>query len=110
MARKRCAGKGNSEAVIRTAEQPRQALNVDLWFIPEHHTAEEKLPAVSGCSGHLVVKRIHLVNEERHWSGQIFAEGELNFAEAMQQYAQTTQDRVKVRASLFVRWIPAFQR
>lgn len=49
---------------------------------------------MSGSSGHLVVERIHLIDEERHWPGQIFAEAGLDYAEAMRQYAQATQDRL----------------
>lgn len=86
--------KGSPEVAVRTAEQPGQALNVDLCFIPEQHTAEEKLPAVSGSSGHLVVERIYPVDEEHHWPGQIFAEAELDYAEVMRQYAKATQDRL----------------
>jgi hypothetical protein len=87
-------GKRNPEPVVRTAEQPGQAINVDLCFVPEQHIAEEKLPAVSGSSGHLVVERIHPIDEEPHWPGQIFAKEELDFAEAMRQYAQATQGRL----------------
>jgi len=84
----------SNEPPVRCAEQPGQALNVDLCFVPEQHVAQEKLPAVSGSSGHLVVERIRPTGEEPHWPGQVFAEAGLDYAEAMRQYAQATQDRL----------------
>lgn len=85
--------------VVRTAEQPGQAINGDLCFVPERHVAQEKLPAVSGSSGHLVVERLRPGGEEPHWPGQVFAETELEYAEAMRQYAQATRDRLVQRPS-----------
>lgn len=87
-------GKRSHEVVGRTAEQPGQAMNIDLCFVPEEHAAQEKLPAVSGSSGHLVVERRPSLGEEAHWPGQIFAEAGLEYAEAMRQYAQATRDRL----------------
>jgi hypothetical protein len=78
---------------VRCAEQPGQALNVDLCFVPEMHAAQEKLPAVSGSSGHLVVERSASGEERPAWPGQVFAESELSYEEAMQRYVQATQDR-----------------
>lgn len=80
--------------VVRTAEQPGQAINVDLCFVPEQHLAQEKLPAVSGSSGHLVIERIRPTGAEPHWPGQVFAEAGLDYAEAMRQYAQATAERL----------------
>lgn len=91
--------KRSHEIVVRTAEQPGQAINVDLCFVPETHGAQEKLPAVSGSSGHLVVERLHPSGEEPHWPGQVFAEAGLEYAEAMRQYAQATRDRLVRRQS-----------
>lgn len=91
--------KRSPEVVVRTAEQPGQAMNVDLCFVPEKHVAQERLPAVSGSSGHLVVDRLPSNSEEPHWPGQIFAEAGLDYAEAMHQYAQTTCDRLVQRPS-----------
>jgi len=91
---------------VRTSEQPGQAINVDLCFVPEEHVAEEKLPAVSGSSGHLVVERLDPPGEEAHWPGQVFAEADLDYAEAMRQYAQATRDRLVRRHS---ERIPALQ-
>jgi hypothetical protein len=81
------------ETPVRTAEQPGQAVNIDLCFVPERHTAQEKLPAVSGSSGHLVVERQSAAEERPKWPGQVFGEEDLSFEEAMQQYGQRTVDR-----------------
>jgi len=86
--------KRSHEPIVRTAEQPGQAINVDLCFVPEKHVTQERLPAVSGSSGHLIVERLHPNGEEAHWPGQIFAAAELEYAEAMHHYAQATRDRL----------------
>jgi transposase InsO family protein len=82
------------EAVVRSAEQPGQAVNVDLCFVPAEHACQEKLPAVSGSSGHLVVERSKQDGEEPRWPGQVFAEAELDYTEAMLQYVEATLDRL----------------
>lgn len=79
---------------MRSAEQPGQALNIDLCFVPEQHAAQEKLPAVSGSSGRLVVARSKKEGEEAHWPGQIFATTGLDYEEAMLRYVEATQDRL----------------
>lgn len=53
----------------------------------------EKLPAVSGSSGHLVIERLVTEKDQPVWPGQVFADPELSFEAAMQQYVQATQDR-----------------
>ena len=67
---------------------------MDLCFVPEVHTAQEKLPAVSGSSGHLVIERSPVGKEQPRWPGQVFAKPDLSFEEAMQTYVQATQDRL----------------
>lgn len=86
--------KRNRKVVVRTAEQPGQAINVDVCFVPEKHVTQEKLPAVSGSSGHLVVERLPPHEEKPHWPGQVFAETGLEYAEAMHRYAHATGDRL----------------
>jgi transposase InsO family protein len=54
---------------------------------------EEKLPAVSGSSGHLVIERLVTDEDQPVWPGQVFADPDLSFEAAMQQYVQATQDR-----------------
>jgi transposase InsO family protein len=65
-----------------------------LCFVPEEHGSQEKLPAVSGSSGHLVIERSLTGAEQPVWPGQVFAETDLAFEAAMQAYAQATQDRM----------------
>lgn len=62
--------------------------------MPEQHCAQEKLPAVSGSSGRLVVEHIREDGKEPHWPGQVFAEGDLDYEEAMRQYAEATRERL----------------
>jgi hypothetical protein len=56
--------------------------------------AQEKLPAVSGSSGRLIVERNRCRDEEPHWPGQVFGEAGLDYEEAMLQYAEATRDRL----------------
>ena len=69
-------------------------MNVDLCFVPEGHLAEVPLLAVSGSSGRLVVGRAKEEGKESHWPGQVFANAELDYDEAMAQYAQAAQERL----------------
>ncbi len=70
-----------------------------MCFVPEAHLAQEKLPAVSGSSGHLVVERLPAPGEEPHWPGQVFAEAELDYTQAMLRYVEATRDRLVRRSS-----------
>lgn len=79
--------------MTRSAEQPGQALNIDLCFVPEQHEAKKKLPAVSGSSGHLVIEHIAEAAERPSWPGQVFGEADLSYEAAMRQYVQATRDR-----------------
>jgi len=98
--RKAVRGKKEApESAVRTAEQPGQALNVDLCFVPELHTAQAKLPAVSGSSGRLVVERSKNDGEEPHWPGQVFAAVDLDYEEAMHRYVEATRDRLVHRST-----------
>jgi len=65
--------------------------------VPEVHASQEKLPAVSGSSGRLVIERTKESGEKPYWPGQIFAESELDYAVAMHRYAEATQDRLMRR-------------
>ena len=70
----------------RTAEKPGQAANVDLLFVPVTHQANLKLPAVSGSSGHLVIERQVEEGQEPSYPGQVFANPDLSYMEAMQSF------------------------
>ena len=89
--------KGAPNTAVRTAEQPGQALNIDLCFVPEQHAAQDKLPAVSGSSGRLIVERTHSPAEAPDWPGLVFAEADLAYDEAMRQYAAATRERLVQR-------------
>ena len=84
MARARGNGeKGGSQPAVRTAEEPGQTLNVDLCFVPATHEAEQKLPAVSGSSGRLIVEQLKEEREEKDWPGRVFEEESRDYTEAM---------------------------
>lgn len=89
--------KGVDHSVVRDAEQPGQTINIDLLFVPEQHEAEDRLPAVSGSSGHLVVGRTTGEKERPCWPGMTFADNELTYEEAMDRYISETRDRLEHR-------------
>lgn len=98
MAWKRYGGKKEADkSVVGVAEQPGQTINIDLLFVPEQHEAEERLPAVSGSSGHLVVGRTTAEEETPYWPGLAFTNNELTYEEAMRQYISETRDRLEHR-------------
>lgn len=65
-----------------------------MCFVPVQHDLQVKLPAVSGSSGRLVVERPKPKADQQHWPGQIFADAEFGYEEAMQAYIAATQDRL----------------
>ena len=69
-------------------------MNVDLGFVPLEHAQEDKLPAVSGSSGHLVIEALRESDLDRRWPGQVFTAAELSYEAAMHTYAQQTRDRL----------------
>jgi transposase InsO family protein len=77
------------------AEQPGQTLNVDLCFVPVEHAAQEKLLAVSGSSGRLVVEHPKSSTGSPSYPGAIFTDPTLGYEAAMQAYVEATRDRVK---------------
>jgi transposase InsO family protein len=79
------AKKSTFQTLTRTAEEAGQAVNVDLCFVPASHTAEDKLPAVSGSSGHLVIERSK-EESEAQYPGRIFEDRSLDYASAMQAF------------------------
>jgi hypothetical protein len=60
-------------------------VNVDLCFVPATHAVDEIVPAVSGSSGRLIVRRPVPVGE-RSWPGRVFAQTELSYPEAMDHF------------------------
>ena len=49
---------------------------------------------MSGSSGRLVVEHIGEDGKEPHWPGQVFAEADLAYEEAMRQYSEATRERL----------------
>lgn len=76
--------------VTRTADYPGQAVNVDLLFVPLSHEADLKLPAVSSSSGHLVIERLPEAGQEPSYPGQVFANPELSYVEAMRSFVEAS--------------------
>jgi transposase len=80
----------------RTAEKPGQCINVDLAFVPLSHETEKKLPAVSGSSGRLVVKRMAEDSEEvPQWPGRVFKDKTLSYEEAMERFVSASAPQSK---------------
>lgn len=91
----------------RHAEEPNQAVNVDLCFVPAQHAEAEAVPAVSGSSGRLVVSPPKGAEAARTWAGQVFECEGLSYGEAMDRYvavresaqaAKTAAPEVSVKA------------
>ena len=72
---------------------PGQTLNIDLCFVPVSHDTEVKLPAVSGSSGRLVIAQPADTASKRTGPGQVFANENLDYTEAM--LAFVTASRAK---------------
>lgn len=94
--------KKSYEPVSRTADLPGQTLNVDLCFVPADHQVQQKLPAVSGSSGRLVVVPEREGAAEPDHPGRIFAAAELAYETAMLEFvarqqaeASASQDQVE---------------
>jgi transposase InsO family protein len=72
-------------------------LNVDLCFVPATHADAQRLPAVSGSSGRLVVEKratsspLSADEEKPSWPGQFFDNPELDYVEAMLAYVAASQ-------------------
>ena len=80
---------------MRTVEEPGQALNVDLCFVPATRTATTtKLPAVSGSSGRLQVERLPAADADHRYPGRVFAEPEVPYAEAMAAFVAASPPRL----------------
>jgi len=87
------------EPMSRTAEMPGQSLNVDLCFVPVEHEAEAKLPAVSGSSGRLVVERVKTEAVEADYPGAVFANEQLDYAQAMHAFVAASKAKDEATGS-----------
>jgi len=82
--------KRGPSGVARTAEEPGQTANVDLCFVPATHMAQQRLPAVSGSSGRLVVSPVRDTAEEHVWPGQVFADPGVDYVDAMAAFVSAS--------------------
>jgi transposase InsO family protein len=68
-------------------------VNVDLCFVPATHEVADKLPAVSGSSGRLIVERPQSETTEGEWPGCVFEDPALAYEEAMLDFVAASQER-----------------
>ena len=68
-------------------------MNVDLCFVPATHEAEQKLPAVSGSSGRLVIEQPKEEKAERQWPGRVFEDESLDYTEAMMKFVVASKEQ-----------------
>jgi len=62
--------------------------------VPASHEVKEKIPAVSGSSGRLVVERPQ-EEKEGEWPGRVFEDEELSYEEAMLKFVAASQAKDK---------------
>jgi hypothetical protein len=55
------------------------------------HEVRDKLPAVSGSSGRLIVARSGQEAKESEWAGQVFADASRDYAQVMLEYVARSQ-------------------
>lgn len=63
---------------------------MDLCFVPAEHEVSEKIPAVSGSSGRLVVERTR-AEAEKEWPGRVFEDEQLSYEEAMLKFVAASE-------------------
>lgn len=63
---------------------------MDLCFVPADHEVNQKLPAVSGSSGRLVVERTP-DEAQKEWPGRVFEDEQLSYEAAMLKFVATSQ-------------------
>src|ERR1051326_7633563 len=94
-------GKGGPSGETRTADEPGQTLNVDLCFVPATHEVAQRLPAVSGSSGRLVLcgPRPRAEDDEQTWPGRVYDDPELAYREAMHEFVRRSAPRTPQRTA-----------
>ena len=80
---------------IGAVPEPGQTLNVDLSFVPATHDAEQKLPAVRGSSGRLVIEQPKTEESDRDWPGRVFEDEDREYAEAMLDFVAASQNQAE---------------
>lgn len=63
--------------------------------MPAKHEDADKLPAVSGSSGRLIVERSLVETSEREWPGRVFEDPALTYEEAMLKFVAASQAQAK---------------
>lgn len=61
--------------------------------MPASHEIEEKLPAVSGSSGRLVIEQAAEGEQERQWPGQVFADESRDYTQAMLDFVAASRQQ-----------------
>lgn len=61
--------------------------------MPASHEVADKLPAVSGSSGRLVIEQPQGLANERAWPGQVFADQAQEYTDAMLAFVAASQER-----------------
>jgi len=65
--------------------------------VPATHEDEEKLPAVSGSSGRLVIEKIDEGGTEPDYPGRVFEDRDKEYVEAMLDFVNASQEKDKNR-------------
>jgi transposase InsO family protein len=68
--------------------------------VPVSHETANKLPAVSGSSGRLVVERSKEVEAEKQWPGRVFEQDQLEYREAMLAFVNASRAQAREEAKL----------
>jgi transposase InsO family protein len=63
--------------------------------VPATHEAEQKLPAVSGSSGRLVVEQPHEEAAEKGWPGRVFEDESRDYVAAMLDFVAASQAKAE---------------
>lgn len=61
--------------------------------MPASHETEQKLPAVSGSSGRLVIEQPKASAEARQWPGQVFADESREYTEVMLDFVKASREQ-----------------
>ncbi len=67
--------------------------------MPATHEAEQKLPAVSGSSGHLVIEQAQEEQNEKDWPGRVFEDASRDYAEVMRDFVAASQAKAEPAAA-----------
>ena len=68
--------------------------------MPVSHETANKLPAVSGSSGRLVVERSKEAEAEKQWPGRVFEQSELEYKEAMIAFVNASRSQAREETKL----------